>query len=348
MNKYVLAVLVWLGYDGTDLSNLIHGHPHASPAATTTTKGSLGDIYTAPSTTSFASATSTISTSTSTSTAVPNAGNPRTSNETYPAVGACSGNCSFVHDPSIIVRPDGTYVRFSTFNKISIATAPNIRGPWTEQGSALPAGSSINKPGRNVLWAPDVFPLGDTYYMFYAVSVSGSQDSDIGVATSKTLDAGDWKDHGSIGIPDNKNWNKIDPNLFQHDPKDPLLLSFGSYWQGLYQIPMASPPVQIDKNAVAAHLEYNGTVRPDNLPVDANEGSYQFWWNVNGKDYFYLFWSAGDCCSQPPNLPPQGEEYKIMVCRSESPNGGFEGVIGWVGGRGHGWGRECGSVQSWE
>lgn len=38
--------------------------------------------------------------------------------------------------------------------------------------------------------APDVFSYGGTYYMYYAVSSSGSQNSDIGVATSPSMDVG--------------------------------------------------------------------------------------------------------------------------------------------------------------
>jgi arabinan endo-1,5-alpha-L-arabinosidase len=71
------------------------------------------------------------------------------------------------------------------------------------------------------------------------------------------------------------------------------------------------------------HLEQNTTARPDNLPVDPNEGSYQFWWNVDGTDYYYLFFSSGTCCNEPPDLVPQGEEYHVMVCRSTEPTGGF-------------------------
>ena len=70
----------------------------------------------------------------------------------YPPVGACSGDCAYVHDPSVVKRADGTYFRFVTFNKITIATAPSLSGPWTNQGAAIPAGSSIDLPGKDDLW----------------------------------------------------------------------------------------------------------------------------------------------------------------------------------------------------
>ena len=76
----------------------------------------------------------------------------------YGAPGACSGTCT-VHDPALIRRSsDGTFFRFSTGNRIQIATAPALSGPWTVKGSALPSGSSINLAGNQDLWAPESAP----------------------------------------------------------------------------------------------------------------------------------------------------------------------------------------------
>jgi arabinan endo-1,5-alpha-L-arabinosidase len=72
--------------------------------------------------------------------------------------GACSGVCGNAHDPALIRRSDGTYFRFSTNGKVAIHTAPDITGPWTYRGAAIPAGSKINKAGRNDLW------VGQTMY----------------------------------------------------------------------------------------------------------------------------------------------------------------------------------------
>ena len=135
------------------------------------------------------------------------------------------------------------------------------------------------------------------------------------------MDAGSWTDHGSIGIPVSSDYNKIDPNLFQYSAASPFYLSFGSYWDGIYQVPMASPPLAEDCDII--HLAQNTTVPPDNLPLDSIEGSYQFWWPVNGVDYYYLFFSSGLCCNTADDLAPPGYEYKVMVCRSTDPTGGF-------------------------
>lgn len=57
------------------------------------------------------------------------------------------------NNKSVIRRDDGTYYRFSTGHKIEIATSRSIAGPWTIKGSAIPAGSKINLPGRDVCFS---------------------------------------------------------------------------------------------------------------------------------------------------------------------------------------------------
>jgi len=73
----------------------------------------------------------------------------------YALPGACSGICTNTHDPSIIVR-DGVYHRFSTGGRVAVHTAPNITGPWTYKGPALPNGSIINMAGRQDLWVSSI------------------------------------------------------------------------------------------------------------------------------------------------------------------------------------------------
>lgn len=143
----------------------------------------------------------------------------------------------------------------------------------------------------------------------------GYQGSDIGVATSKTLDAGSWTDHGSLGLPKSSSYNLIDPNLFQESANSPIYFTFGSYWRDLFQTTLANPPMKVAGGA-PANIAFNST-------KSVSEGSYQFMWKNGNQKYYYLFFSAGACCNTPPNLAKPGEEYKIMVCRSSSPSGGF-------------------------
>ncbi|KAI0159972.1 glycoside hydrolase family 43 protein [Hypoxylon sp. FL1284] len=224
----------------------------------------------------------------------------------------CSGTCTNTHDPSIIRRSDGTYFRFSTGGKIAVHTAPDIAGPWTYQGAALPSGSSIDLAGNQDLWAPDVSLVGDTYYLYYSVSTFGVQDSAIGVATSSSLDVGSWRDVGATGVRSSsgKPYNAIDPNLVAVD--DTYYLTFGSFWKDLHQVAMASPPAAVAGGVSAYQTAYD--------PVTtAEEGAFVF----PSGGYYYLFYSKGKCCGYDTDRPSAGEEYKIMVCRSSSATEGF-------------------------
>ena len=165
--------------------------------------------------------------------------------------------------------------------------------------------------------APDVHQVGSTYYLYYAVSTAGSQNSDIGLATSQTMERDSWTDHGSLGIPRSEHYNLIDPNLLivNFNTSD-LYMTFGSFWDDIHQIRMLDPatpmpgavPQQVAYTAEGAH------------PL---EGSFQFWWPIQGVPYYYLFVSRGACCNEPPNLAPPGQEYQVIVCRSLQPTGPF-------------------------
>ena len=224
----------------------------------------------------------------------------------------CSGTCGNAHDPSLIQRDsDGTYFRFSTGGKIAIHSAPSAQGPWKYKGAAVPACSSIQLTGNCDLWAPDVNKVGDTYHLYYSVSSFGSQNSAIGLATSKTLDAGSWTDHGSTGVQSSRsnNYNAIDANLIAVD--DSYYLNFGSFWADIFQVEMSNPPTK--STSGTTQIAFNGT------GSQALEGAYMFHY----ESYYYLFFSSGKCCGFDSSKPAPGEEYKIMVCRSQSATAGF-------------------------
>ncbi|KAI0391750.1 glycoside hydrolase family 43 protein [Xylariaceae sp. FL0594] len=224
----------------------------------------------------------------------------------------CTGTCTNAHDPAIIRRSDGTYFRFSTNGKIAVHTAPDITGPWTYRGPALPSGSSINLPGNQDLWAPDVSLVGNTYYLYYSVSQFGSQNSAIGVATSTTLDVGSWTDHGATGVKSSsdKPYNAIDANLINVNGK--YYLTWGSFWKDIYQAEMKSTPLTLASGTTSYQLAYDPA-------TTALEGSFVFKYG----NYYYLFYSKGQCCGYDSNRPVAGKEYKIMVCRSSSATGGY-------------------------
>ncbi|KAJ5125906.1 hypothetical protein N7448_005218 [Penicillium atrosanguineum] len=229
----------------------------------------------------------------------------------YPNRGACTGDC-WTHDPSMIQRKsDGKYFRFATGTGVNTMTSPSVKGPWTDVGSALPNGSSITVSGvsSSDIWAPDVHYQNNQYYMYYVLSQIGTQNSEIGVATSKTMEPGSWTDHGSVGIPANSEYNRIDPNWIEIDGKN--YLNFGSFWQDIHQIEMETP-LKVGSSA-AYQLSYNATLN------HREEGSFMF---KNG-DFYYLLYSDGIAGRYTATYPAQGEEYHIMVCRSTTGTGGF-------------------------
>ncbi|KAF4554421.1 putative glycosyl hydrolases family 43 protein 1 [Elsinoe fawcettii] len=224
---------------------------------------------------------------------------------------SCSGVCTNTHDPSLIRRSsDGKYYRFATGGRMPIFTSPALTGPWTQVGTVLSGAAKV--PGQNTdLWAPDVSQVGDTYYLFYSASSFGSQNSNIGLATSKTMDPGSWTDVGAVFSSKNGDrYNSIDAQLM--NTGSGYVVNFGSFWQDLFQfnIDLARPtagkgtPVQLIYNATGAH---------------AVEAAYM----VKRESYFYMFFSAGKCCGYDRDRPAKGEEYSIRVCRSQRANGGF-------------------------
>ncbi|KAK5120726.1 hypothetical protein LTR85_006084 [Meristemomyces frigidus] len=226
---------------------------------------------------------------------------------------ACSGTCTDTHDPSLIRRTsDGAYYRFATGGGIDIYSSPALTGPWTYQGEVLPSGSSIGNAGSDDAWAPDVHYLGSTYYLYYAVSTFGTQESVIGVATSATMAPGTWADHGSTGVQSvtGDDYNAIDPNLIVVGGVN--YLTFGSFWGDIFQTTLASNDLTWSGGA-PYNIELNTT------SPQPSEGAYVY---LSGA-YYYLFFSSGSCCGYDTDMPAPGDEYKIMVCRSSKVNSGY-------------------------
>lgn len=232
---------------------------------------------------------------------------------------ACSGICTNAHDPSIIRRADGTYFRFSTGGLIPIHTAPAITGPWAFACEMLTESAKATVSGNagTDLWAPDVSLFGDTYYVYYSVSSFGTQRSQIGLATSTSMDCGTFADLGSAGVSSDvgQAYNAIDAQLWNDDGT--YRLQFGSFWNNLYQVTMNSPPTSPTSGATSVQLSYEpaGT-HPEEAAFLIKKGSF-----------YYLFFSYGVCCGYDATRPAAGTEYKIKVCRSGSPSSGFVSSI---------------------
>jgi arabinan endo-1,5-alpha-L-arabinosidase len=69
----------------------------------------------------------------------------------YPMPEPCLGNCTSIHDPSIVYE-NGMYWRFTTQNGINIANAPSLEGPWTYRGALLTNGTKIDLYESQEIW----------------------------------------------------------------------------------------------------------------------------------------------------------------------------------------------------
>ncbi|KAI1344782.1 glycosyl hydrolase [Xylariaceae sp. FL0016] len=231
-------------------------------------------------------------------------------------------------DPSLVRRADGKLFLYTTAKNGSVWTADSLYGPWTHQGIAkLPENGG----------APSIQKVDDTYYMFYnnhefkyssigvknSAAATWNHGSSLLVASSKTLEVGSWQQHGRLPIDWSENYNQLDATLLQvqgANNKRQLLFSFGSYQQGIYQIPMADPPIKLADNAMQSitHLANNQT---SGWPSGPTEGAFTF----QHGEFYYLFFSSGRCCVQPKTKTwlDVGDVYKVMVCRSKNPRSGY-------------------------
>lgn len=234
-------------------------------------------------------------------------------------------------DPGLIRRKfDGRYFLYATPNDLTVWTADSLHGPWTKAANTALYNYDESDLGPGNHGAPALYNVDDTYYLFYNghdPNRPNNQNGLIGVATSPNLEPGSWDISACyLDIPWRKKYNVLDAALL---PKDVSrgqknhLLAFGSYQHGIYNIPLSDDLTGVPDGNDTENLAYNSTGRHD------IEGSYEYYHD----GYYYLFFSSGECCkrsgeagSDPVNwVWPEdpGAVYKVMVCRSENPRGGF-------------------------
>ena len=231
----------------------------------------------------------------------------------YPNPGIVSGDTT-VHDPSMIKTTSGTYYVFSTGPNIPMLSSTdrihfrNVGTAFTE----LPSWAKTYNGGLDDVWAPDVSYHNQKYWLYYAVSTFGSQNSAIGLATSTTATPGSWTDLGIVLTSNpGDTYNAIDPCLIV-DASGKWWLSFGSFWDGIYIVQIdPSTGKQLSSNTTSYHLAQR--------LVTANglEGSYIY----QHKNYYYLFASIDTCCTA-------NATYHIIVGRSTSITGQYEDKAG--------------------
>jgi arabinan endo-1,5-alpha-L-arabinosidase len=224
---------------------------------------------------------------------------------TYPGPGVVTGATN-VHDPSIVKKPDGTYLIAHTGDNIVLKTSTD-RTAFKEAGVVFPNGASWTTAytgGAKNLWAPDISYHNGKYWLYYSASSFGSNKSAIFLATSTTGASGSWTNNGLvISSSSSNNYNAIDPNL-EVDSSGNWWLSFGSFWDGIRQVKINS----------STGLRADSTIR---TLASRGGGAIEAPFVFKHGSYYYLYVSFDLCCKGASST------YRIMVGRSTSPNGPF-------------------------
>ena len=134
-----------------------------------------------------------------------------------------------IHDPSMAHALWG-YSLFSTHDAIHQHVSID-RVHFYDAGTALPsvpAWTNAFTNSSNDLWAPDASYRNGKYWLYYAASSFGSNNSAIGLATSRTSLPSSWKDSGApvLTSAQCEFSNAIDPAIVVDDTGTPWM-SFG-------------------------------------------------------------------------------------------------------------------------
>ncbi|KAL2835029.1 glycosyl hydrolase [Aspergillus cavernicola] len=228
------------------------------------------------------------------------------------------------HDPNIL-RYDNQYYLFKGGVKIPVFRAPELDGPWERIGTVLDDLSTVPKQNRRRPWAPTVTYWRNRFYCFYSISKNGARNSAIGLASSDSIEPGTWTDHGALintgtgplsNIYPYNVTNAIDPAFFADPQTESPYLQYGSYWDGIFQIPLTDDlSIENPTHPDADHLVY--------IPDEKRKPSEGSFMNYRAP-YYYVWFSHGQCCRfEQEGFPTEGKEYSIRLGRSESVHGPF-------------------------
>ncbi|MET7426530.1 arabinan endo-1,5-alpha-L-arabinosidase [Dactylosporangium sp. NPDC005555] len=223
---------------------------------------------------------------------------------TYPMPGRVTGDVG-VHDPTVVKRPDGTYLVAHTGKNIALKTSTD-RVAFRNAGVVFPGGASWTSAytgGSGNLWAPDLSYRNGRYYLYYSASTFGSNRSAIFLATSTTGASGSWTNQGLvIESRTSDTFNAIDPSLLVDD-QGRWWLTFGSFWTGVKLIPL--DPATGKRSGTAMHglASYGPGIE---APTIVKRGAW-----------YYLYVSFDRCCQGASST------YRVMVGRAADPAGPY-------------------------
>lgn len=217
------------------------------------------------------------------------------------------------HDPTVIKDDRCVYTLFTTNNLLQVRQSTDEVN-WTAKGNiftAVPAwvntalGTTIPD-----IWAPCIRYNNGLYWVYYACSSFGTNNSVIGVATNPTLDPTasnyQWTDQGLvIQSSTADDYNCIDPDMFV-DTNGNVWLAFGSFWSGIKMIAIdPNTGKQLASNTTLYSLASRGG--------GAIEGASL----MKQGSFYYLFSSWDTCCEGVSST------YNTRVGRSASVTGPY-------------------------
>jgi arabinan endo-1,5-alpha-L-arabinosidase len=254
----------------------------------------------------------------------------------YPQVfTSASGGGVGCADPSMIYRlgepaaGQNVWFLYCTSNQ---AWASTNRSKFYNTGPIEATQPWWTTGGYASTWAPDVrYNFANTYYLYYAESTSGTDNSAIGLATSKNGHPGTWLDHGSaiVSSQNGDSYNAIDPQLMVDYTTSRMWLTYGSSY--CHQPPVPQDPATYYQCGIYTEEVDPATGLPTGggaveVAAAANSPSAD---PVEGADleqwgsYYYLFLSKGGWCCGGTGNPNGTSNYEVVVGRSTSPTGPF-------------------------
>ena len=226
-----------------------------------------------------------------------------------------------VHDPALLAGgPGEKWYVFSSGKPergggtVAVRSSADGGRTWADDGTiwdAMPAWLAETVPGANMMWAPAVHRRDGRYYLYYAVSTIGRNNSVIALATNTTLDRSDpayrWVDEGKvIRSVTESNFNAIDPDVVEDADGTPWMV-LGSYWTGIHLVQLQWPSGKRSADRERRHLADR------KIALNAVEGP-----SILRQDgWFYLLASWDRCCKGVDST------YRIVVGRSRSVTGPY-------------------------
>jgi beta-xylosidase len=205
-------------------------------------------------------------------------------------------------DPSII-KVSQTYFAVGTSSEwaphFPIFKSTDLKN-WSQAGYVFDKAPEWTSGS---FWAPEYYKIKDTYYIYYTARRKSDGVSYIGVATSKYPDR-NFVDHGTFIT-----FGKEAIDAFIYNDNGQLYITFKAY--GLDKRPIEILGYKLSADGLKLEGE------PFSLLKDEQKIGMEGQSILKKGDYYYLFYSAGNCCGVRCS-------YNVRVARSKTFAGPYE------------------------